>query len=86
MVRSCDPECCCDGDCSANQVRVFSQCLDALEDSRWERTMIKSTIKIHAYMVGPLACCRGGEGENFVFNSQPYHNYLHEELNFHLYS
>lgn len=32
-VQSCDLECCCDSDCSENEVEVFSQCINDVDSS-----------------------------------------------------
>ena len=44
-VQSCDLECCCDSDCSENEVEVFSQCIDDVD--RFEKNCVSSYIFIN---------------------------------------
>ena len=37
-VQSCDLECCCDSDCSENEVEVFSQCINDVD--RFEQNVL----------------------------------------------
>ncbi len=33
VLNSCDLNCCCDSDCTADEIKVFAQCLDIQDGS-----------------------------------------------------